>query len=220
MTPSQPAAALFDAFVAQDAAAAIGVIDAVKRSGVPQDKLFDQLFVPAMALLGAAWADGTIDEIGFTQSAVTAEQVTTFVTPPSLAVDRGVTVVIGCAEGDRHDTAKNVIAAALKEAGYRVIDLGVDTRPAEFLEKVESTSARIVMVCAEMTDTARGVGRVREMLQAAGYDQVLMLVAGGPFEADAETAKRSGANGVIKGAESALRILDRVSADLAAGGGS
>ena len=46
------AARLYQAFVSQDPAAAIAVIEQVKASGVPQTKLFDQLFAPAMSLLG------------------------------------------------------------------------------------------------------------------------------------------------------------------------
>jgi methanogenic corrinoid protein MtbC1 len=124
-----------------------------------------------------------------------------------------VTVLIGCMQKDRHAVVKNIVGAALKEAGNRVIDLGVDVRPAEFLEKVEETGARIVVVCAEMMQTARAVGRVRDILATAGHDDVILLVAGGPFEADADVARQAGANGVLRGAESAIRLVARVAAE-------
>jgi methanogenic corrinoid protein MtbC1 len=204
---------LYQAFVGQDPAGAIKVIEAARAAGVLQAQLFDTVFAPALALLGAAWASGEVDEITFTQAAVVAEQITSFVTPPASAADTGVTVLIGCMQKDRHAVMKNIIAAALKEAGNRVIDLGVDVRPAEFLEKVEETGARIVLVCAEILQTASDVGRVRDMLAAAGQDEVVLLVAGGPFEADTDMAKRTGANGVVRGAESAIRLVAKVAAD-------
>jgi len=204
------AAKLYQAFVSQDPAAAIAVIEKVKRSGVEQASLFDTLFAPAMSLLGGAWAAGAIDEYTFTQASVVAEQITSFVTPPATAQDTGVTVIVGAMHRDYHAIDKNIVGAALKEAGHRVIDLGVDVRSAEYLERVEETGARIVIVCASMIGTAREVARVREMLATAGHDEVVILVSGGPFEADAALAKEVGANGVVRGAESALKLVERI----------
>jgi hypothetical protein len=51
------------------------------------------------------------------------------------------------------------------------------------------------------------------MLATAGHDDVVLLVSGGPFEADPAMAKRAGANGVVRGAESAIRLVAKVAAD-------
>jgi methylmalonyl-CoA mutase cobalamin-binding domain/chain len=204
---------LYKAFVGQDPAAAIKVIERARADGVTQAQLFDNVFAPALALLGAAWAAGDVDEVAFTQAAVVAEQITSFVTPPPSVTDTGVTVLVGCMQRDRHAVVKNVVAAALKEAGNRVIDLGIDVRPAEFLEKVEETGARIVLVCAEILATARDVRRVRELLAGAGRDDIVLFVAGGPFEADGDIARDAGANGVIRGAESAIRLVAKAATE-------
>ncbi len=211
------AASLYQAFVNQDPAAAITVIEQVKRSGVPQAKLFDQLFAPAMSLLGGAWASGAIDEYGFTQAAVVAEQITSFVTPPTTAQDTGVTVLLGTMHRDLHTIDKDITAAALKEAGHRVIDLGEDVRPAEFLERAEETGARIVIVFAQMNSTALSVSRVREMFSAGGRDDLVLFVSGGPFTADVALAKQVGANGIVRGAESALKLVAKVTSVSAPG---
>ncbi|MBU4556057.1 MAG: cobalamin-dependent protein [Actinobacteria bacterium] len=207
------AAKLYQAFVSQDPAAAIGVIEKVKRSGTEQGALFDSLFAPAMSLLGGAWASGAIDEYTFTQASVIAEQITSFVTPPATAQDTGITVIVGAMHRDYHAIDKNIVGAALKEAGHRVIDLGVDVRPAEYLERIEETGTRIVIVCASMNATANEVARVREILTTAGLQDVVILVSGGPFEADPELARQVGANGVVRGAESALKLVERIARD-------
>ncbi len=204
------AASLYQAFVNQDPAAAISVIERVKQSGVAQAKLFDQLFAPAMSLLGGAWASGAIDEYGFTQAAVVAGQITSFVTPPTTAQDTVVTILLGTMHRDLHSIDKDITAAALKEAGHRAIDLGEDVRPAEFLERAEETGARIVIVFAQMNSTALSVSRVREMFAAGGRDDLVLFVSGGPFSADVSLAKRVGANGVVRGAESALKLVAKV----------
>jgi methanogenic corrinoid protein MtbC1 len=201
---------LYEAFVSQDPAAAISVIESVRESGIDRDRLFDEAFAPAMARLGQAWATKEIDEMAFTQAAVVAEQITSFVLPRAAVADTGVTIVVGCVDGEMHSIGRNMVVAALKEAGHRVIDLGVDVSPARFLEKVEETGARLLVACAEMTAAAANVGRVREMLEAAGHDEVLVLASGGPFDADPGYARRLGANGVIRGAEGAVKVVARI----------
>ncbi len=210
---------LYRAFVDEDPTAAISVIEKAKASGVAQSDLFDQVFAPAMSLLGGAWASGVIDEYAFTQAAVIAEQIASFVTPPSTPPDTGVVVIVGSMHKDRHSVSKNIIGAALKDAGHRVIDLGTQVRPTEFLERLEETGARILIVTAESVGPAHEVVRVREALTAAGYEDVVVLVAGGPFSADSGLARSVGANGVIGSAEGALRLVSRVSEDILDGGG-
>jgi len=216
--PADAVEQLYRSLAGRDPAAAIAAIEAAKAAGTPHADLFDAVFVPALARLGAEWAAGSIDELAFTEAAVVAEQVTSFVIPPATAPDRGLTVVVGCAEGDVHDLRKNVFSAALKTAGYRVLDLGVDTSPAEFLSAIDETGARIVIVFAEMVASAIGVARVREMLEAAGRRDVALVVVGGPFEAEPAVAKALGANGVANSAQSVLRLVERVTTELLGGG--
>lgn len=207
---------LYKALVDQDPAAAIGVIESVKSEGFAQAQLFDALFVPAMSMLGGAWASGAVDEYAFTQAAVVAEQIQSFVQPPPQAVDSGITVLVGCMQGDVHAIGKNVIGAALKDAGHRVVDLGVDVRPAEFLERLEETGSRLFVLCAETTAAARSVSRVRDMMNQAGHLDVVILVSGGPFVAEPSLARQSGANGVVGGAESAIKLVSRVAREVLA----
>lgn len=209
------ATSLYRSFIEQDPAGAIQVIERARTSGVAQDDLFDVVYAPAMAALGAAWASAQIDEIAFTQAAVVAEQVGSFVMPQVARRDTGVSLVVGVMHRDYHSIAKNVVAATLNEAGYRVHDLGVDVRPADFLERVEETGARILIVFAETIAAATAVRRVRDMLEQAGRTNVVMLVCGGPFGANAALAKSVGANGVVLGAESALKLLGRIVRDSA-----
>jgi 5-methyltetrahydrofolate--homocysteine methyltransferase len=203
-------ARLFRSFVYQDPSRAIDVIAAAKSAGVPQDQLFDQVYAPALSLLGGAWASGAVDEYVFTQAAVVADTVISFVLPPHAAEDSGVTVLVGTMHHDLHSIDKTIAAAALKEAGHRVIDLGVNVRPADFLARAEETDAGIVFVFASMASTAASVSRVREMFRAGHRGGVVIFVGGGAFVADPELARSVGANGVSRGAESAVRLVDRV----------
>ncbi len=204
---------LYRSFVDQDPAGAITVIESARAGGLDREQLFAEVFVPATAMLGLAWAESRIDEMTFTQAAVVAEQVLSFVTPQAAAADTGITVVVACIEGELHAVTRNVVVAALQEAGHRVIDLGVDVGPGTMLEKLEETSASILIVVAEQMGTAQAVRRVVDLLDGVGRRDVVVLVGGGPFAADSRLARSVGANGVVRGAESALTVVARVIRD-------
>jgi methanogenic corrinoid protein MtbC1 len=210
---------LYRSFVDQDPAEAIAVIERARGEGLDREQLFADVFVPATAMLGWAWAESRIDEMAFTQAAVVADQVLSFVTPQAAASDTGVSIVVACIEGEMHAVTRNVIVAALKEAGHRVIDLGIDVQPGSMLEKVEETSAPILVVVAEQMGTAHEVERVTDLLVGTGRGDVVVLVAGGPFVADTALARSVGANGVIRGAESALGLVAAVVRDRLGGDG-
>jgi methanogenic corrinoid protein MtbC1 len=205
---AEAAARLFDALVDQDASEAIAEIEAARASGMSRQRLFDAVFAPAMSLLGGAWADGSIDEDTFARAGVAADQVASFVAGPASRADSGVTVLVGTVQGDSHEVAKNIDSAALRAAGHRVLDLGVDVRPAVFLRRAEEAGARIVIAYAETMASALAVKRVREMFLAVERD-VVLFVAGGPFVADESLARSAGANGVVHGSEGAVRLVER-----------
>jgi len=208
---------LYRALVRHDPAAAISIIERVRAGDTPQAELFDTLFTPAMAILGGSWADGSINEYTFTQAAVTADQIMSFVSPPAGIRDTGIGVLVGCMHGDRHDIGKNIVAAALRDAGHRVTDLGADVLPARFLERAEESGAHIVIVFAEMLSTAHAVERVHEMFLSAGHD-IVLLVSGAPFVADPRLAGAVGADGMVRGAEEALRAVARAASGTPDGG--
>ena len=96
-------------------------------------------------------------------------------------VDHLGTVVIGTVKGDLHDIGKNLVAAMLEGAGFRVVDLKVDVSPEDFVKAAREHSASIVAMSALLTTT---MGYMRETVQAlegAGIrDKVRVLIGGAP----------------------------------------
>jgi methanogenic corrinoid protein MtbC1 len=66
------------------------------------------------------------------------------------------------------------------------------------------------MVFAEVLSVATSVARVREMFEANGRDDIVIFVGGAPFQASAALAKEVGANGIVKSAESALKLVAKI----------
>ncbi len=91
------------------------------------------------------------------------------------------TIVIGTVAGDIHEIGKNVVAAMLKGAGYKVIDLGRDVPIENFVEKTKETSANLVGGSALMSTTLVGQREIVKGLNEAGIrDRVKVMFGGAP----------------------------------------
>jgi len=91
-------------------------------------------------------------------------------------------VVIGTVKGDLHDIGKNLVAAMLEGAGFKVVDLGVDVSPEQFVSASQENSANIIAMSALLTTT---MGSMRDTVKALGeaglHGQVRVLIGGAPI---------------------------------------
>ena len=93
--------------------------------------------------------------------------------------------LIGTVEGDIHSIGKNIVATMLSAAGFEVIDIGVDVKTEDFIEKVRELKPDILGLSALMTTTMVKQKEVIEALRDAGLrDGVKVIVGGAPVTED------------------------------------
>jgi len=97
------------------------------------------------------------------------------------------------------------LVAILRSSGYRVVDLGVDVRAADFVEKVKELEPQVLGLGAYMTTTMRRMGEVLEALKEAGLRDVVKVMVGGAA-VTADFAESIGADGYGKDAFSAIQV--------------
>ena len=123
------------------------------------------------------------------------------------------TVVIGTVKGDIHDIGKNLVGMMLRGAGFRVVDLGVNTPLPKFLAAIEEHRPELVGMSALLTTTMGQMKTNIEAFRAAGLFERLRVVVGGAPVSE-EYASAIGAHGYGKDATGAvalaLRLLDEV----------
>jgi len=96
-------------------------------------------------------------------------------------VDHVGTVVIGTVKGDLHDIGKNLVAAMLEGAGFKVIDLGADVSPDDFIRAGSENSADMIAMSALLTTTMSSMRDTIIALENAGMrSQVRVIVGGAP----------------------------------------
>jgi len=95
------------------------------------------------------------------------------------------TVVIGTVEGDLHDIGKNLVTMMLQGGGFKVIDLGTNIKPKDFVDAVKEHNPQILGMSALLTTTMPKMEETIEALKEAGIrDQVKIMAGGAPVTQD------------------------------------
>lgn len=119
-------------------------------------------------------------------------------------------VIIGTVRGDMHDLGKNIVELMLKPEGFRVIDLGTDVSPENFVETVVSENAGILCMSALLSTTRDEMRLVVQELKKRGLrSRVRVIVGGGAV--DQNFARDIGADGYGKDAIEAVKLCKRFS---------
>jgi len=87
--------------------------------------------------------------------------------------------VIGTVEGDLHDIGKNLVKMMLEGAGFQTIDLGVDVKPAQFVEAVREHQPKVIGMSALLTTTMVNMKATIEALEEAGLRESVKIMVGG-----------------------------------------
>ena len=95
------------------------------------------------------------------------------------SIDYVGTVVIGTVKGDLHDIGKNLVAAMLEGAGFKVVDLGVDVSAEQFVKAAGENSAHLIALSALLTTTMGSMRDTVQALEKAGLQGKTRVIIGG-----------------------------------------
>ena len=118
-------------------------------------------------------------------------------------VETAGTFVIGTVKGDLHDIGKNLVGMMFEGAGFKVVDLGIDLEPQEFIDALKEHKATLLGMSALLTTTMPKMGETINAIKEAGIrDQIKIMIGGAPVTA--EYAKEVGADAYASNAASAV----------------
>jgi 5-methyltetrahydrofolate--homocysteine methyltransferase len=149
-----------------------------------------EMFVPEVLMSAKAMSAG----LEIVKSVLTEADV------PSIG-----TIVIGTVEGDLHDIGKNLVAMMIESAGFKVVNLGVDKSPREFVLAVKEHNPDILAMSALLTTTMMNMKETIDALKEEGLrDKVKVIVGGAPVSQS--FADEIGADGYAPDAASAAEL--------------
>jgi methanogenic corrinoid protein MtbC1 len=109
----------------------------------------------------------------------------------------GGKIVIGTLKGNLHGLGKDIVAAALRSAGFQVVDLGVDVSPEAFATAIEKEKAQVAAVSVSVVDTLPFLKELVDLLNRKNLRSKAKLVVGGRAVSNA-IARRYGIDAYVK----------------------
>lgn len=115
------------------------------------------------------------------------------------------TAIVGTVRGDLHDIGKNLVCMMLESSGFKVLDLGIDVAPEQFVSAVKEHKPAIVGMSALLTTTMMAMKETVDLLAEEGLKEGVKIVIGGapvskPF------AEQIGADGYAPDAATAVDV--------------
>jgi methanogenic corrinoid protein MtbC1 len=89
------------------------------------------------------------------------------------------TVIVGLVRGNTQDIGKNLVCLMLKANGYKVIDLGKNVKPEQFIAAAEENAAVAIGMSVMTNSSAVYVQKVVDLLKQQGKLDQYLLMSGG-----------------------------------------
>ncbi|NTV35234.1 MAG: methionine synthase, partial [Deltaproteobacteria bacterium] len=86
---------------------------------------------------------------------------------------------IGTVEGDIHDIGKNIVVFLLEANGFEVRDIGINQKPAKFVEAIKEFQPKVVGMSGLLTLAFDSMKKTVEAIKEAGLRESVRIVIGG-----------------------------------------
>jgi len=171
---------LFDAVVAGNVQLAKKIAEQALEKGLPADLALEKM-MEAMRVVDKKYEMKeyfTVD----VAAAATAMREAFRVFEPHLKVKPAKIVgkvVIGSLKGNIQGLGKDIVAAALRSAGFHVVDLGVNVSPEAFVDSALKETAQVIAVSVSVDETVPFLRDVVELLRKRKLRGKVKTVIGG-----------------------------------------
>jgi methylmalonyl-CoA mutase cobalamin-binding domain/chain len=159
------------------------LVQAALDEGVSAKIILEEGLMSGMSIIGVKFKNNEVfvPEVLIAARAMNAG---TEILKPFL-VDAGVvskgTVILGTVKGDLHDIGKNLVGMMMEGKGLKIVDLGTDVTPKQFVEAAVSNNANIIACSALLTTTMTEMQNVvKEAVSAGIRDKVTIMIGGAP----------------------------------------
>ncbi len=202
--------AIYDALVSLNEKEVKSLVNKAKEEGMPVEEIMDQLqgglieignlfekeeyFVPDLIYSGAIMKDAVASLGPLTDAQMKAKKGK---------------IVLGTVYGDVHDIGKDLVAMLLNNAGFEVIDLGVNVDPAKFVDAIKESGAKILAMSCLLTISFAAISDTVKAIEEAGIrDNVSIIIGGAPVTE--LVAEKTGCDHYGKDALSGLRYATEI----------
>ena len=168
----------------------------------------------AMEIIGERFKDGSVFIPEVLLSARALNEALK-VLEPHLAgkkLGKNAKIMVGTVLGDLHDIGKNMVLTMLKGVGYDTVDLGVNVKVENFVQRVLEGKPQVLGLSALLTTTMPQMKLVIEALKEAGLRNQLKIIVGGA-PVNQKFADDIGADGYAQDGGEVITLVKSLLAD-------
>jgi len=188
---------IYDAVLEYEEEIVAELVQAEVDAGTDIETILNEGLISALDVIGEEFSAGTLFVPEMLMAAEAVQAGLEIIRP--LLVDTDVksagTVVLGTVKGDLHDIGKNLVGMMFEGAGFKLVDLGTDVDPEEFIFAAQENDADIIamsgLLTTSMPEMEKTVAAVKDANQNRNLN-VKTMVGGPPV--NAEFAAKIGAD--------------------------
>jgi 5-methyltetrahydrofolate--homocysteine methyltransferase len=197
--------ALAEALVRGDRATVVKLTTEALQAGVTPGDVLDKGLIAGMDVVGRRFKANEIyvPEVLIAARAMKGGMEVLEPRLKAAGVQPIATVVLGTVKGDLHDIGKNLVGMMLTGGGLKVVDVGIDVSPEQFVDACKTQRAQLCAMSALLTTTMPNMATVVQALRAAGVSAKTMI-GGAPVTQG--YADEIGADGYAPDAASAVDL--------------
>lgn len=125
----------------------------------------------------------------------------------------GPTVVLAVVEGDLHEIGKNIVKIMFDAAGFRVIDMGLNVKASDIVDRALREEADIIGLSTMMTTTMVKMKEVVDRLKEIESESLPRIIIGGGCISKAYS-KEIGADGYSANAVEAVKLVQELTKEV------
>jgi 5-methyltetrahydrofolate--homocysteine methyltransferase len=169
---ADPARRVADAILEGDREAVVARVEDALSAGIGAGDLVEGTMIPAVVRVGDLYEQKRYFLPQLIAGAEAMQRAMEHLEPrlqgDAARAPRG-SVVLATVEGDIHDIGKNIVSLMLRNAGWRVVDLGKDVSAARIVSAMEEVHPRAVGLSALMTTTMVHMKQVIDLARDRGF---------------------------------------------------
>ena len=189
---------IYDAVMEYEEEDVAELVQAEVDAGTDVEKILNEGLINALDVIGEKFSAGTLFVPEMLMAAEAVQAGLEIIRP--LLVDTDIkspgTVILGTVKGDLHDIGKNLVGMMFEGAGFKLIDLGTDVDPEQFITAAQENDAQIIalsgLLTTSMPEMEKTVAAIRKANETRNLN-VKTMVGGPPV--NAEFATKIGADG-------------------------
>ena len=115
-------------------------------------------------------------------------------------------IVIGSLKGNVYGVGKDLVAAVLESAGFKVVDLGVDVSPEAFVDSAVEEKADVIAISISTDESIPFLKGVMEILCKRNLRNAIKVVVGGKAVSE-KTRKEYGVDAYARDARDCVKKI-------------